>query len=266
MDLARKQLADLERSAAKAAATARTRTPPASGSLVEARELRQQGRTEEAIARYRAAINPGGNSAEAQAELGALLVSVRRPGDAVEVLRGAVRLAPAAPATWYNLAFALRETGQTEEAVKAYWRYITFKPKDPDPHYGLGRALESLGRDSEALNAFRWYLALETRPTERQWMKKARAEIARIEGPPGARHAPASDARTTAAPGPTAVAHPTPRSRSSTPSQSPLQPPPPPSPSSPLSPSPWPAPTQPPPAPTTPRSTTPAEASAPRQP
>jgi tetratricopeptide (TPR) repeat protein len=192
---ARQHLADLERARANVGAGpggnggAEPPPPGPAAALAEARPLRQRGRTEEAIARYRAAIAAcGRGSAEAHAELGALLVEARRPGEAVEVLRDAVRLAPTAAPAWYHLGFALRQSGRPAESVAAYRRYITFRPKDPDPLYGLARAYASLGKDQEALLAFRSYTMLETRPTERQWVKKARLEIARLEsklgGPP----------------------------------------------------------------------------------
>jgi tetratricopeptide (TPR) repeat protein len=186
VEIAGKQLVELEHMGPAAAAmTVHAALPQ----LVEARDLREHGRTDEAIARYRAAIAADANSAAAHIELGAVLVSVHRTKEAADELRTAVRLDPTAAPAWYNLAFALREIGQTSEAVNAYRRYITFKPHDPDPHYGLGRALVTLGRDEEALGAFRAYATLETRPTERRWLKKARAEIARIESarrPPSA--------------------------------------------------------------------------------
>jgi Flp pilus assembly protein TadD len=178
VEIARKHLGDLERGATVATKTATQAAPPA---LLEARQQRDHGHLEEAIAHYRSAIAADGKSVDAHAELGALLVSARRAPDAVDVLRTAVRLAPASPPAWYNLAFALRESGKPADAVDAYRRYITFRPKDPDPHFGLGRALVSLGRTDEALASFRRYTLLETRPTERQWLKKARAEIDRIE-------------------------------------------------------------------------------------
>lgn len=154
----------------------------ASGSpLYEARQLRDHGKKPEAIARYRAAIAADSNAPDAHLELGALLVATRNHKDAAVELRTAVRLAPMEASAWYNLGFALRETGQAAEAVDAYQRYITLKPTDPDPHYGLGLALVSLGREDQALTEFRAYAALENRPTERRWLKKARAEIARIE-------------------------------------------------------------------------------------
>jgi tetratricopeptide (TPR) repeat protein len=219
VEIARRNLAELERSL-----TAKANAMPkrASQTLIRAREDRDHGRVEEAIAAYRAAIAAGEKSAEAHAELGAQLVSARRAPEAVDVLRAAVRLDPSSATAWYHLAFALRESGQLESAVQAYRRYITFRPKDPDPHYGLGRALTDLGRTDEALVSFKLYTTMETRPTERQWVKKARAEIARLESAQRP-HAPAppstpSKPSTTLTASPPAMA---PRPGSAAPAQAP---------------------------------------------
>lgn len=196
---ARKHLAELDHAASAAAATPAPKPSPV---LAEARDLRDHGKIDEAVARYRAASAADAKAAEPHVELGALLVEVHRNREAVEELRAGVRLNPLAEAGWYHLGFALRETGQTEEAVKAYRRYITLKPKDPDPRYGLGRALATLKRDDEALTAFRAYVTLEVRPTEKRWLKKARAEIARLEGgqEPGTADKPAAVGNAPASP------------------------------------------------------------------
>jgi tetratricopeptide (TPR) repeat protein len=174
VETARKTLAALEASAPPKAGP-----PPAA--LLEARKLRDQGRAEDALARLQAAAAADPQSVEAQAELGHSLVSARRTRDAIAPLQRAVKLAPATAAAWYDLAFALREDGQTAAAVDAYRRYVTLRPDDPDAHYGLGRTLAILGRNDEALAAFRAYTALERRPTERRWLRKAQAEITRLE-------------------------------------------------------------------------------------
>ncbi|MES1171950.1 MAG: tetratricopeptide repeat protein, partial [Bacteroidota bacterium] len=88
---ARARLAELARLTAAA-----TAPRPPSAALLQARQARDQGRSDEAVTQYRAAIAADGRSPEAHAELGTLLVSLRRNGDAVEELRTAVRLAPAA--------------------------------------------------------------------------------------------------------------------------------------------------------------------------
>jgi cytochrome c-type biogenesis protein CcmH/NrfG len=123
----------------------------------------------------------GAPAGSRSAGIGAQLVAAHKYPEAVEATKSAVAADPADAQAWYDLAFSLRQSGQTAAAVDAYRRYITLRPKDPDPYYGLGRALATLKQDDAALTALRAYVKLETRPEERRWINKARAEITRIE-------------------------------------------------------------------------------------
>jgi|GEM_PF-2530575 len=122
-----------------------------------------------------------GGPASAHAAAGTQLVATNKPVAAVAELQTAVKEAPADAASWYKLAFALRQSGELNEAAKAYQRYITLKPDDSDPYYGLGQVLVALNRPDDALAAFRAYVKLEHRQSEQRWLAKARAEILRIE-------------------------------------------------------------------------------------
>jgi len=155
------------------------------------------------------------------AAAGTELVAEHKSAAAVAELQTAVKEAPADAASWYKLAFALRQSGQLAEAAKAYQRYITLKPDDPDPYYGLGQVLVALNRPDEALATFRAYVKVEHRKSEQRWLTKARAEIIRLEAarkppaptepkglPPGAPTSPPA-APTTKAPPPHAPMTPT---------------------------------------------------------
>src|SRR3569623_3232856 len=119
-------------------------------------------------------------------------------------LQTAGKDAPADAASWYKLAFALRQSGQLAEAAKAYQRYITLKPDDPDPYYGLGQVQLALDRPDDALMTFRAYVKLEHRNSEQRWLATARAEIHRLEAArrPPAPTEPKALAPTTAPPSP----------------------------------------------------------------
>jgi Flp pilus assembly protein TadD len=199
-----------------------------SPALVEARQLRDQGRPDDALSRLQAAVAADPRSVEAHAELGHGLVSARRTREAIAPLQTAVKLAPATATAWYDLAFALREDGKTAAAVNAYRRYVTLRPDDPDAHYGLGRTLALLGRNDEALAAFRTYTAMERRPTERRWVRKAEDEITRLEGARRPGVAPAAEPRAATSPKPHAQHAPaptTPPAAPTTPPAAPTSPP-----------------------------------------
>src|SRR3569623_1637599 len=122
-----------------------------------------------------------GGVVSAHAAAGTELVAEHKAGAAVAALQTAVKEAPADAASWYKLAFALRQSGQLAEAAKAYQRYITLKPDDPDPYYGLGQVQLALDRPDDALMTFRAYVKLEHRNSEQRGLAKARAEINRLE-------------------------------------------------------------------------------------
>jgi cytochrome c-type biogenesis protein CcmH/NrfG len=122
-----------------------------------------------------------GGVTSGHAAAGTELVAEHKSAAAVAELQAAVKEAPADAASWYKLAFALRQSGQLPEAAKAYQRYITLKPDDPDPYYGLAQVLVALNRPDDALATFRAYVKIEHRKTEQRWLTKARAEIVRLE-------------------------------------------------------------------------------------
>lgn len=144
----------------------------------------------------------GGTTAHATA--GTELVVEHKSAAAVGELQTAVKDAPGDAASWYKLAFALRQSGQLAESAKAYQRYITLKPDDPDPYYGLGQVQLALNRPDDALATFRAYVKLEHRQSEQRWLAKARAEITRLQAArkPPAPTEPKALAPTTAPPSP----------------------------------------------------------------
>ena len=185
-------------------------------------------RFEAALKRFADAVTLEPDLIAARAAWGELLLKIHRDADAVGVFRGAVERNPQYPLAWYELAFALRETGRLAEAVDAYRRYIPLRPNDPDPHYGLARALARLGRGDEALRSYTTYVDMENRPAEERWVASAKTEIAALEKAHGAR--PSGVGAATPAPAPPAPTRapaprpPTPSSPSPAPPPAPASP------------------------------------------
>ncbi len=185
-----------------AAATKPATKPIAADLLAEARVLRDSGRFEDALKKFKAAVAMDPGLMEARVSHGELLLKMRRDEEAVAVLRAAVAHKATYSFAWYQLAFALRETGKLAEAADAYQSYIKLRPTDPDPYYGLGKVLQKMGRRGEALNAFETYVSMEKRPAEQRWVSRATAEIAtlRSSAAPAAVPAPAGPATPAGAP------------------------------------------------------------------
>jgi protein O-GlcNAc transferase len=123
---------------------------PAAALLERGRELRGQGRAEEAIAAFREALALEPNLAEAHHQLGNALKSLRRYAEAAASLRAAALLAPENAAVWLNLGVACLEQGWSEEAVARFRRAVELEPFRPDARNVLGHALLVQGRCAEA--------------------------------------------------------------------------------------------------------------------
>ncbi len=150
---------------------------PGNAAFLEAQALRDRGRIDDALAKFKKAIADDPQHSAARTALGELLLKIRRDDEAIAAFRATVEKNPAYSLAWYDLAFALRVRGQHAAAVDAYEHYIKLKPGDPDPYYGLGRALQHLGRTADAKRAFETYVSLEKRPTERRWIESAEAQL-----------------------------------------------------------------------------------------
>ena len=157
--------------------------------------LRQAGRTDDAIARYREslALRPdhpptlfrfanalGGQGDREQAEavyrralaidpafaaasvnLAALLETGGRIDEAIRVLLDAERHTPGLAEVPNNLAAYLARKGRHGEAEGAFRRLVSLRPADPAAHGALAGNLQSQGRNDEAIPVFFTALALK---------------------------------------------------------------------------------------------------------
>lgn len=169
---------DTRPGSAEFVATAKTHIAALTRAKAETEKARS---TETASASTTSGAGGAGGVVTGHAAAGTELVAEHKSAAAVGELQTAVKESPADAASWYKLAFALRQSGQLAEAAKAYQRYITLKPDDPDPYYSLGQVQVALNRPDDALTTFRTYVKLEHRKSEQRWLTKARLEIARLE-------------------------------------------------------------------------------------
>jgi predicted O-linked N-acetylglucosamine transferase (SPINDLY family) len=113
----------------------------------------QLGRGEEAIALIRRSLALKPDAAEAHCDLGVILMRLGRDGEAAAALRQAVALKPTLAAAHGNLGDLLRRAGRHREAVAAYDQAARAQPGFVQAHIGRGEALAELGRTQEALSA-----------------------------------------------------------------------------------------------------------------
>lgn len=80
---------------------------------------------------------------------------------ASEALRAAVRLDPSSPEAWRALGFALKENGDSANAIGAFNELIKLDPTSPDAHVGLGQVHAEMGDMSGAIREYEKALALK---------------------------------------------------------------------------------------------------------
>ena len=119
----------------------------------------QQGHSETAIVRIRAAIARDGRVAAFHHNLGNILKALD-PAEARKYYERALALAPDSVDTLYNLGNTCLDLGQPERAIGYFERALRLRPDATELHNNLGMALQDLGRLDEAIACYRKALAL----------------------------------------------------------------------------------------------------------
>jgi tetratricopeptide (TPR) repeat protein len=126
--------------------------------------LFRQGHTEKAVSEYRAALEINPDYAEAHSNLGLALFQEGRTEDAMAEDRETVRINPDLPEPHFNLGFALFQQGRTEEAIPEYREALRTAPGLADAHHHLGIALFQDGQAGEGIAQIQ--KALELQPAD----------------------------------------------------------------------------------------------------
>ncbi|MEE9370394.1 MAG: tetratricopeptide repeat protein, partial [Sedimentisphaerales bacterium] len=118
-------------------------------------ELQSQGEIDEAINRYRRAIEIRPYYAEAHYNLATALRSQENIDEAMSHYRQAIRIKPDYAQAHYNLAMALESQGELDKAISCYYEALKYRPDDIESHNNVGIIFVSQGRFDDAINHFR---------------------------------------------------------------------------------------------------------------
>lgn len=125
-----------------------------------------QGRSDEAIGYYRAAIAIDPDYGAAHNNLGNLLSNKGLHREAIEHYRLALQNSPRHATTHFNWGLSLMRLGQLDGAIGHFREELRIDASAPQPHIALGQALAAQGKKSEAAESFR--AALRINPEDRQ--------------------------------------------------------------------------------------------------
>jgi Flp pilus assembly protein TadD/4-amino-4-deoxy-L-arabinose transferase-like glycosyltransferase len=115
--------------------------------------LQEQGRTEDAIAEYRAALALAPNEADAHTNLGALLAAQGEHDEAMRHYVEAIRLDPGSATAETNLGIELAARGRQVEALAAFQRAVDIDPTNASSAFNLGMEMAAMG---DTAGAIRW--------------------------------------------------------------------------------------------------------------
>lgn len=123
--------------------------------------LTDAGKSEQAVAYYRAALQLNPNYSPALANLGLALTQSGRPADALPLLERALEINERNAQCHLNAGVALDLSGRPEEAFAHYERAVALNALLPDAHNDYGDALCRRGRLDEGLRHLQRALELE---------------------------------------------------------------------------------------------------------
>jgi tetratricopeptide (TPR) repeat protein len=121
----------------------------------------QQGNLEEAVLILRQAASVRPLSADAQARLANILVSLDRPTEAIEHYERALALAPDHAVAHNQLANIFSALNRPEFAIVHYAKTLSIDPNQAKAHNNIGTALQAVGRFEEAASHFQQALAIQ---------------------------------------------------------------------------------------------------------
>jgi Flp pilus assembly protein TadD len=113
--------------------------------------LKERGRMGAAVLEYRRALAETRDPVPILNRLGAVLISLNRDEEALDLLKRAEKLAPDHPTVYHHLGKAYLHLKNFTAAEGAFQNGIQINPFDPETHQGLAVAYERLGDQAAAL-------------------------------------------------------------------------------------------------------------------
>ena len=130
------------------------------------RAWQAEGRDDEAVAEYRAALELWPESSAAHSNLGVLIAAKGDHDEALRHYREAIRISPDMPAAYCNRGIELASRGQEREAIESFQHALTLDNRDATTHYNLGMALAATNRPEEAIRHFSEAIRLDPAQAE----------------------------------------------------------------------------------------------------
>jgi protein O-mannosyl-transferase len=123
--------------------------------------LLQEGRTDEAVPHFQKALETKPDYAAPYDNLGTILFGKGQVDAAIADLQTAVKIDPEYSEAHFNLGLVFQVKGDPDAAIAHFQRSLELKPEDPEAHRVLGTALLAKGRVADAIVQFQSALGLK---------------------------------------------------------------------------------------------------------
>ncbi|MDB6122379.1 MAG: repeat-containing protein YrrB [Pedosphaera sp.] len=124
-------------------------------------DLAKEGRVQEAIAHYEAALRIKPDQIEARVNLGSALLDSGRLDDAMTHFQEAIKINPQSAVAYYNIGNTLDRQGKPQDAMAYYRKALQFNPSYADAYNNLACLLIVAGKSEEAMTNFQAALTFE---------------------------------------------------------------------------------------------------------
>jgi tetratricopeptide (TPR) repeat protein len=123
--------------------------------------LYQEGRVDEAISNYEAALQIRPDSAMAHSNLGSALLEKGKVDEAITQFQDALRINPRSPNIHNNFGTALYQKGRVNEAIGEFRKALQIDPNNAGFHFNLARTLVQSGGVADAINQYQTVLQID---------------------------------------------------------------------------------------------------------
>jgi tetratricopeptide (TPR) repeat protein len=131
-------------------------------------QLHRQGRVHDALAYYQQALQEG-VTPDVLLGMGAALHDLEQYGEALDLYRHALELAPQSAQLHHNRGNTLLALDRCSEAIESYRCAAALLPKNPEPLVTMGMAFERLLRHDEAMECYDVALRCDATCAEAHW-------------------------------------------------------------------------------------------------
>lgn len=135
-----------------------------------------------AINHYSRCIQIQPEDPSAHNNLGNVYFSLQNYDRAIQEYHTAIKIKPYDPDYHYNLANAYSKVGNAPAAIEHYEEAIRIDPNYFDAYYNLANLYEKMGDVQNAIRYYQEYINRENRPSERQWVERARQKVMQLRG------------------------------------------------------------------------------------